>query len=195
MHHSTSAVPRTGCTLSYRCAADSSIPSQFVRRLSARERPFNCCAEPPRDSGQATSAATAGTAEPAPAAGTNLGKRTRRGGSGNAPGGAAPSTSAAAPGAGGDSGGGGGADEEVRHESIAEKRLKQNRDAARRSRERKRQLKEELQRRLPLLQQQHDSMAEVDELMRCMRVRAACVADCPLCPEHAVSACDACRAT
>lgn len=53
-----------------------------------------------------------------------------------------------------------------------EKRLKQNREAARRSRERKRMLKEELQRRMPLLQKQHDDMvAEVDELMKSMWVR------------------------
>lgn len=56
--------------------------------------------------------------------------------------------------------------------SLVEKRLKQNREAARRSRERKRHLKEELRRRMPVLQKQHDEMAaEVDELMKSMWVR------------------------
>lgn len=55
--------------------------------------------------------------------------------------------------------------------SLVEKRLKQNREAARRSRERKRHLKEELRRRMPVLQKQHDEMAaEVDELMKSMWV-------------------------
>ena len=68
---------------------------------------------------------------------------------------------------GGDGGSGGG-----KQESVVEKRLKQNREAARRSRERKRLLKEDLQRRLPELQQQHDDMvAEVDELMSSVWVR------------------------
>jgi Flp pilus assembly protein TadB len=59
-----------------------------------------------------------------------------------------------------------------KNESVVEKRLKQNREAARRSRERKRLLKEELQRRLPVLQKQHEDMVvEVDELMRSMWVR------------------------
>jgi hypothetical protein len=61
-----------------------------------------------------------------------------------------------------------------RQESIVEKRLKQNREAARRSRERKRQLKEELHRRMPVLQKQHDDLAaEVDELMKSMPVHSA----------------------
>lgn len=64
------------------------------------------------------------------------------------------------------------AEEEERHENVVEKRLKQNREAARRSRERKRHLKEELRRRLPILQEQHDAMAaEVDNLMKCIQVR------------------------
>lgn len=58
--------------------------------------------------------------------------------------------------------------------SLVEKRLKQNREAARRSRERKRHLKEELRRRMPVLQKQHDEMAaEVDELMKSMWVRCS----------------------
>jgi hypothetical protein len=61
-----------------------------------------------------------------------------------------------------------------RQESIVEKRLKQNREAARRSRERKRQLKEELHRRMPVLQKQHDDLAaEVDQLMKSMPVHSA----------------------
>lgn len=66
----------------------------------------------------------------------------------------------------------GGADGNGKNESVVEKRLKQNREAARRSRERKRLLKEDLQRRLPELQAQHDAMvAEVDELMSSVWVR------------------------
>lgn len=55
---------------------------------------------------------------------------------------------------------------------MVEKRLKQNREAARRSRDRKRQLKEDLRNRIPALQEEHDSLTEqVDELMKHLWVR------------------------
>lgn len=87
--------------------------------------------------------------------------------------------------------------------SLVEKRLKQNREAARRSRERKRHLKEELRRRMPVLQKQHDEMAaEVDELMKSMwvrgrapwsRVTAPAATGRFLCASHGTSrACAAC---
>lgn len=66
------------------------------------------------------------------------------------------------------SGGGGGVTtggEEV--ESVVEKRLKQNREAARRSRDRKRQLKEYLRDRIPVLQEEHATLTDqVHELMK-----------------------------
>ena len=50
---------------------------------------------------------------------------------------------------------------------MVEKRLKQNREAARRSRDRKRQLKEDLRNRIPVLQEEHDSLTDqVDELLK-----------------------------
>jgi hypothetical protein len=123
------------------------------------------------------------------ASGTGPGKRARRGGSGGGtqatgsiPGGTGTASHAAASGDSGAQAAAGmacatsagplaAAEEEEQHENIVEKRLKQNREAARRSRERKRHLKEELQQRLPILQQQHDAMAsEVDKLIKCIRV-------------------------
>lgn len=69
---------------------------------------------------------------------------------------------------GGPSGGGGGvATGGEEEESVVEKRLKQNREAARRSRDRKRRLKDDLRNRLPVLQEEHDSLTDqVDELMK-----------------------------
>jgi bZIP transcription factor len=112
----------------------------------------------------------AGTTSSAVAAGRDSAQQTSDTGRGKRGRTAAPSQSGGAGGMGGgrassDKGGG-------RQESVVEKRLKQNREAARRSRERKRLLKEELQRRMPILQKQHDHMvAEVDELMKSMWVR------------------------
>jgi hypothetical protein len=70
---------------------------------------------------------------------------------------------------------------------MVEKRLKQNREAARRSRDRKRKLKESLQQRMPLLQSQHDRLlAAVDKLMQHMWVwhqchASACMLWMPIC--------------
>jgi hypothetical protein len=57
-------------------------------------------------------------------------------------------------------------------ESVVEKRLKQNREAARRSRDRKRRLKEELRSRIPMLQEEHDMLTDqVDDVMKHLWVR------------------------
>lgn len=57
-------------------------------------------------------------------------------------------------------------------QKLVMKRLKQNRESARKSRERKKLYKEHLQQRIPILRKQHEEMsASLDVMLKTVRVR------------------------